>query len=114
MSVTIDESTVDVLDKFFVRITRNSSNLVEISINGDIVATDTVADTFNLSDNSYVFIGNQNKYFTGYDVIVDDILILDNKVSYLDTVPTDYLKLFRFYKLLYIDTTNNKVYGYGA
>ena len=92
----------------------DENNLVEIFINGDKVASDTITEEFNLSSNSFVYIGNQNKYFTGSDVILDDVLILDNKISYLDTVPTGYMDLFRFYQLLYVETETGKVYGYGG
>ena len=104
LTTKIDESTYNTKERFFVCITRDENNLVEISINGDKVASDTITEEFNLSSNSFVYIGNQNKYFTGSDVI------LDNKISYLDTVPTGYMDLFRFYQLLYVET--GKVYGY--
>ena len=114
LTTKIDENTYNTKERFFVCITRDENNLVEIFINGDKVASDTITEEFNLSSNSFVYIGNQNKYFTGSDVILDDVLILDNKISYLDTVPTDYMDLFRFYQLLYVETETGKVYGYGG
>lgn len=114
LTTRIDESTYNTKERFFVCITRDENNLVEIFINGDKVASDTITEEFNLSSNSFVYIGNQNKYFTGSDVILDDVLILDNKISYLDTVPTGYMDLFRFYQLLYVETETGKVYGYGG
>ena len=114
LTTKIDESTYNTKERFFVCITRDENNLVEIFINGDKVASDTITEEFNLSSNSFVYIGNQNRYFTGSDVILDDVLILDNKISYLDTVPTGYMDLFRFYQLLYVETETGKVYGYGG
>lgn len=114
LTVKIDESVFNTKHKFFVRITRDTNDLVEISIDGTIIASQTIADDFNLSDGSFIYIGTQNKHFTGYDIVLDDILLLDAKISYLDTVPTDYLELFKFYNLLYVEVATGNVYGYGV
>ena len=94
-------STLD-CDWHWAKITRDKDNLITIQVDSDIVAQDTSTEELNLSDNSYIFLGNTNRYFTGYDIITDDILIFEDKISYTDTKPTNYLDLGRFVKLIYV------------
>lgn len=114
LTVKIDETLFNTKKKFFVQITRDTNDLVDISIDGTSIASQTISDDFNLSNGSYLYIGTQNKWFTGSDIVLDDILLLDAKISYLNTVPTDYLELFKFYNLLYVEVSTGNVYGYGV
>lgn len=94
-------STLD-CDWHWAKINRDNNNLITIQVDNDIIAQDTSTEEFNLSDNSYIFLGNVNRYFTGYDIITDDILIFEDKISYTDNKPTSYLDLHRFVKLIYV------------
>ena len=51
LTTKIDESTYNTKERFFVCITRDENNLVEIFINGDKVASDTITEEFkNIED----------------------------------------------------------------
>jgi hypothetical protein len=56
--------------------------------------------------------GNTNKYFTGYEVITDDILIFGGISSATENTPSDYLNPANFTMLLYIKVSDGSVWGY--
>ena len=96
----------------WVKIQRNDSNVITISIDDLVLLTQTETASFSLADNSYIFMGNTNRYFTGYDVIVDDILIFGASPALLDSVPTAYYDSSAFMQLLYIKVSDGSVWGY--
>ena len=61
----------------YYTVSRDSSNLVVLRIDGVTVESQTVASTLNLDNNSYIGLGNHRGNFDGYDVIVDDVVILN-------------------------------------
>lgn len=105
-------STVTITNYHWVKIERDSNNLIDISIDGTSIGTQTSSEVFSLADNSYIFVGNTNRYFTGYDVIVDDILIFNTTKADLSIAPSGYLDPNDFRQLLYIRVSDNSVWGY--
>lgn len=97
----LPSTTLD-CDWHWAKITRDENDLITIQIDNTEIAQETSNVEFNLSSNSYIFVGNTNRYFTGYDIVCDDILIFEDKISYTDSNPTDYLDLGMFVKLIYI------------
>lgn len=96
----------------WLNISRENDDIT-IQVDGSTVATDKSSEELDLLDKSYVFVGNLNKYFTGYDVIADDILIYEEKLETNDTLPDDYLGLTQFRKLIYYESDGHIWYGYG-
>jgi hypothetical protein len=88
-------STVTKTDMNYYTISRDSSNLVSFKINGATVGTDSIsAVDVNLSETSYIVLGNfEDINCTGYDVIMDDLIISNEVVKKAlgSTLPTDYL-----------------------
>lgn len=118
-TISVDiPNTVTVEDWNHYSICRTGSDIVA-RINGDTVGTLTSSNEANfLSDKgAYIYLGNQNKYSTGYDVIADDILLAnvalwqeDFNIETLDYY-TD-VSVLKF-KFLYISSATGYVYGYG-
>lgn len=100
----------------FYNIIRNSKNEVFLKINGKTIAQSTTAITvpFNISSGrGSIFLGNLNRWSTGYTVNMDDILIF-NKVIWEDdftVLPTDYIDLSTLRHYLVIDAATGNVYG---
>lgn len=65
---------------------------------------------FNLGSNSYFFLGNQNRYATGFIFDIDDIIIFDGSVD-SSFKPDDYVPTSIFTQLLVIDSSG-QVWGY--
>ena len=105
-------ANVVMTDYHWVKIQRDSSNLITISLDNYAIKTETSNAVFSLADNSYIFVGNTNRYFTGYEVIVDDILIFGGISSAVETTPNGYLNPARFTMLLYIKVSDGSVWGY--
>ena len=105
-------ANVVMTDYHWVKIQRDSSNLITISLDNSAIKTETSNAVFSLADNSYIFVGNTNRYFTGYEVIVDDILIFGGISSAVETTPNGYLNPARFTMLLYIKVSDGSVWGY--
>jgi hypothetical protein len=87
--------TITKTNNNYYTISRDSSGLVSFKINGTTIGTDTnnTADV-NLSSASYVLLGNLDDVnCTGYDVIMDDLIIANETVdkALSTTLPTDYL-----------------------
>lgn len=105
-------STVDMTQYHWIKIQRDSTNEITFSIDGVTIFTQTETGALNLTSNSYLFIGNTDRYFTGYEVVCDDILIFSSALDSLDTVPTEYLDASNFSMLLYIKVSDGTVWGY--
>lgn len=106
-------STLNMTDAYrWVKIQRNDSNVITISIDDLVLLTQTETASFSLADNSYIFVGNTNRFFTGYEVEVDDILIFGGAPTSLDSVPTAYYDQSSFMQLLYIKVSDGSVWGY--
>ena len=105
-------ANVVMTDYHWVKIQRDSSNLITIYLDNSAIKTETSNAVFSLADNSYIFVGNTNRYFTGYEVIVDDILIFGGISSAVETTPNGYLNPARFTMLLYIKVSDGSVWGY--
>lgn len=106
---------VDMTNYHWVKIQRDSSNLITISLDNSAIKTETSNAVFSLADNSYIFVGNTYRYSTGYEVIVDDILIFGGVANATSTTPTDYLNpesFTSFTMLLYIKVSDGSVWGY--
>lgn len=93
------------------KIQRDSENTVTIYINNEQIATGTNTAVFDLNDKSYLYLGNDSKTLTGYNVTVDDVLIFGGTNEYLKDIPTDYLDLSKFYKMVYIKSSDNSVWA---
>ena len=93
------------------KIQRDTNNTVAIYVNNEQIATGTNTAVFNLNDKSYIYLGNDSKTLTGYDVTVDDVLIFGGVNEYIKDIPTDYLELSKFYKMVYIKVTDNSVWA---
>lgn len=110
-AVSVDiPDTVDLTSWNYFTITRDIENKLDISINGNIVYTDTHAGDFNLNSDGYVYIGNQNRYATGFNFTVDDFVVYDGSVDATD-VASDYLDLDTIKQILIIDASG-QVWGY--
>ena len=79
-------------------------------INGNIKYTDTHAGDFNLNSDGYVYIGNQNRYATGFNFTIDDFVVYDGSVDATE-VASDYLDLDTIKQILIIDASG-QVWGY--
>jgi hypothetical protein len=109
---TVIPSNIDMTAYHWFKIQRDSNNLITIYIDNSAVATQTSNAIFSLADNSYIFLGNTNRYFTGYEVITDDILIFGGISSATENTPSDYLNPANFTMLLYIKVSDGSVWGY--
>lgn len=110
-AVSVDiPDTVDLTSWNYFVITRDVDDKLDISINGNIVYTDTHAGDFNLNSDGYVYVGNQNRYATGFNFTVDDFVVYDGSVDATD-VASDYLDLGTIKQILIIDASG-QVWGY--
>lgn len=105
-------TNVVMTDYHWVKIQRDSNNLITISLDNSAIKTETSNAVFSLADNSYIFVGNTNRYFTGYEVIVDDILIFGGASPAVKNTPNGYLNPASFTMLLYIKVSDGSVWGY--
>ena len=111
ISVDIPSSVDLTLWNYFV-ITRDADNVLSISINGNVIYTDTHAGDFNLNTDGYVFVGNQNRYATGFNFNIDDFVVYDGSVD-ATVVASEYLDLSNLTQILIIDSSG-QVWGYSA
>lgn len=111
ISVDIPSSIDLTLWNYFI-ITRDADNVLSISINGNIIYTDTHAGDFNLNTDGYVFVGNQNRYATGFNFDIDDFVVYDGSVD-ATIVASEYLDLSNITQILIIDSSG-QVWGYSA
>ena len=111
ISVDIPSSVDLTLWNYFI-ITRDADNILTISINGNIIYTDTHAGDFNLNTDGYVYIGNQNRYATGFNFNIDDFVVYDGSVD-ATVVASEYLDLSNLTQILIIDSSG-QVWGYSA
>ena len=111
ISVDIPSSVDLTLWNYFV-ITRDADNVLSISINGNVIYTDTHAGDFNLNTDGYVYIGNQNRYATGFNFVIDDFVVYDGSVD-ATVVASEYLDLSNLTQILIIDSSG-QVWGYSA
>lgn len=109
ISVDIPNSVDLTLWNYFI-ITRDADNVLSISINGNVIYTDTHAGDFNLNTDGYVFVGNQNRYATGFNFDVDDFVVYDGSVD-ATVVASEYLDLSAITQILIIDSSG-QVWGY--
>ena len=111
ISVDIPNSVDLTLWNYFI-VTRDADDVLSISINGNIIYTDTHAGYFNLNTDGYVFVGNQNRYATGFNFDVDDFVVYDGSVD-ATVVASEYLDLSNLTQILIIDSSG-QVRGYSA
>ena len=111
ISVDIPVSVDLTLWNYFI-ITRDADNILTISINGNIIYTDTHAGDFNLNSDGYLYIGNQNRYATGFNFTIDDFVVYDGSVD-ATVVASEYLDLSNLTQILIIDSSG-QVWGYSA
>ena len=111
VSVDIPNSIDLTLWNYFI-ITRDADNVLSISINGNIIYTDTHAGDFNLNTDGYVYIGNQNRYATGFNFDIDDFVVYDGSVD-ATAVASEYLDLSNITQILIIDSSG-QVWGYSV
>ena len=109
VSVDIPDSVDLTLWNYFI-ITRDADNVLSISINGNVIYTDTHAGDFNLNADGYVYIGNQNRYATGFNFVIDDFVVYDGSVD-ATVVASEYLDLSAITQILIIDSSG-QVWGY--
>ena len=111
ISVDIPNSVDLTLWNYFI-VTRDADSVLSISINGNIIYTDTHAGDFNLNTDGYVFVGNQNRYATGFNFNIDDFVVYDGSVD-ATVVASEYLDLSNLTQILIIDSSG-QVWGYSA
>lgn len=104
--------TVDMTQYRWIKIQRDSNDEITFSIDGVTIFTQIESGALNLTSDSYLFIGNTNRHFTGYEVVCDDILIFGSALDSLATVPTEYLNASNFTMMLYIKVSDGSVWGY--
>ena len=100
----------DLTEWHFFVITRDSDNNINFCIDTAVLDTKKQSGDFNLGSNSYLFLGNQNRYATGFTFEVDDIIIFDGSVD-SSFKPDDYVSTNIFTQLLVIDSSG-QVWGY--
>lgn len=100
----------DLTEWHFYVITRDSDNNINFCIDATVLDTKVQSGDFNLGSNSYLFLGNQNRYATGFTFEVDDIIIFDGSVD-SSFKPDDYVSTNVFTQLLVIDSSG-QVWGY--
>lgn len=100
----------DLTEWHFFVITRDSDNNINFCIDTAVLDTKKQSGDFNLGSNSYFFLGNQNRYATGFTFEVDDIIIFDGSVD-SSFKPDDYVSTNIFTQLLVIDSSG-QVWGY--
>lgn len=97
-------------------IVRESNGRTTMRIDGVTVETPIITSAaLNLSNNSYIYLGDNYKYYEGYDVIVDDLCVVDGVLWTRDfdsDLPTDYLDLSKFKHYLYVVVGSGEVWGY--
>lgn len=115
LSIKIPTS-VTVTDWNHYSIVRDVDGVIAMRINGTSVKVETNNAVFDLSNASYMYLGNTNRYMTGYEVIADDILIFDGALydSDFTDLPDDYIDVSQFSQLLYIITSTGEVWGYSS
>ena len=74
-TIGTDNKELVQIDWNWYKIQRDTNNIVTIYVNNEQIATGTNTAVFNLNDKSYIYLGNDSKTLTGYDVTVDDVLI---------------------------------------
>ena len=111
ISVDIPNSGDLTLWNYFI-VTRDADNVLSISINGNVIYTDTHAGDFNLNTDGYVFVGNQSRYATGFNFNIDDFVVYDGSVD-ATVVASEYLDLSNLTQILIIDSSG-QVWGYSA
>ena len=108
----VSPSSIDLtLWNYFI-LTRDVDNVLSISINGNVIYTDNHAGDFNLNTDGYIFVGNQNRYATGFNFEIDDFIIYDGSVD-ATVVASEYIDLSSITQILIIDSSG-QVWGYSA
>lgn len=114
LSVNIP-STITLTDWNHYDITRSTDGNTYMRINGTTIGSLTAnASILNLLSDSYLFLGNENTYATGYNMIVDDILIIDTVLWDTDytKMPTDYIDVSSFSHCLFMKPSTGEIWGY--
>ena len=108
-------STVTITDWNHYDITRSTDGNIYMRINGTTIGSLTAnTTTLNLLSTSYIFLGNENFQATGYNMIVDDILIIDTVLWDTDytTMPKDYIDVSSFNHCLFMKPSTGEIWGY--
>jgi len=115
ISYRIPDSSISIADWNHYSIIRDVDNIISMRINGMTVRSEVNSAPFDLTNSSYIYLGNSNRYATGYDVITDDILIFNGMLydSDFSELPDDYIDVTQFKQLLYIISSTGEVWGYG-
>lgn len=100
----------DLTEWHFYVITRDSDNNINFCLDGSVIDTKVQSGDFDLGSNSYFFLGNQNRYATGFTFDIDDVIIFDGSVD-SSFKPDDYVSTNIFTQMLVIDSSG-RVWGY--
>lgn len=109
--ISVDLSSVDLTVWHQYSIVRDENNDITVRVDGTVLHTDNNTSILNLTNGSYIYFGSINPNSTGYDVILDDILLFDGSLDF-STVSNNYLDTQNYKKCLYIETSTGKVWGY--
>lgn len=96
-------------------ITRALDGNIYIRINGTTIKSiDTNTTELDFLGESYIFLGNNNRFATGYEMQVDDIFIIDTAINNEDyqELPSDYIDVGAFTHCLFIKVSTGEVWGY--
>ena len=113
-------TTITLTNWNYFDVTRSTDGNVYLRINGSTVGKFTSnATALNFLSTSYIYIGNNNKFSTGYEMSVDDIFIIDTALHDADytVLPTSYIDVDTidvdtFNYCLFIKVSTGEVWGY--
>lgn len=105
---------VDLTEWNHYSIVRDEYNNITFRVNGTSIKRVQSNEVLDLNDKSYMWFGSKYNRTVGDEVILDDILLFDGVVytEDFDELPTDYIDVSQFKRLLYIITTTGEVWGY--
>ena len=96
----------------YISIGRNGSDIT-YRLDGATVTTVASSAVLDFTDKSFLYLGNNNKNATGFDVVIDDLIIIDTEVYSSDyTLLTEYVDVSNFKNCLYIKVSTGEVWGY--
>lgn len=108
-------TTITLTNWNYFDVTRSTDGNIYLRINGTTVGTFTSNTTpLNFLSNSYIYVGNNNRFSTGYEMSADDIFIIDTALHDADytVLPTSYIDVDTFNYCLFIKVSTGEVWGY--
>lgn len=98
----------------YYAVCRDNSNVIRMFIDGIALSTEVTSTVpLNLANNSYVYVGQDRQTFTGDEVIVDDLCIVEGALYTGNfSLPTNYIDLSGYKSYLVIEISTGKVWGY--